>query len=93
LMLEFNEADATFTERTAQPQARNDAELFRALLERHPGIGAREFEDAAVKAGMGRDHARRFLTNGKRDGIVRVERGDRNKYHHYLQGAADDWLQ
>ena len=93
VMLDFNEADAVFTEREAQPQARNDADLFRALLERNPGIGAKEFEDAAVKAGMGRDHARRFLTNGKRDGIVRVERGEKNRLHHFHRGAFGDLLQ
>lgn len=93
VMLSFNEADGVFTERDAQPQARNDAELFRDLLRRNPGIGASGFEDEAAKAGLTRGHARMYLKQGVDDGRVRMVSGDRNRHHYYIKGGPDDWLQ
>lgn len=90
VVLDFNEADAVFSERGEQPQARNDADLFRALLERNPGIGAAGFEDEAVKIGLTRGHARLYLKRGVDDGRVRVVKGDRNRLHYFVREAADD---
>ena len=59
------------------------ADQLTALLRCHEGIGTREFEDAAVKQGVGRQRARTFLSDGVLAGVIRRENAGRNRFRHY----------
>jgi hypothetical protein len=63
------------------------ADQLTALLRTNPGVGAKEFEDLAAKANLGRNRARDFLSNGVLAGTIRRETAARNRQHHYLAEA------
>jgi len=60
------------------------ADQLTAILRTNPGIGAKEFDDLAARANLGRNRARDFLANGVLAGTVRRETAARNRQHHYL---------
>lgn len=64
--------------------ARTVADQLSDLLRQNPGIRTKEFEDAAVRKGVGRNKARDFLADSVLSGAIRREVAGRNQFRHYL---------
>jgi hypothetical protein len=74
----------------AETPMRTNRELLADLLLAQPGLGTREFEEAAKSRGLGRDRARKFLHDGVKAGTIRLEKGERNSTSHYWNGSGED---
>jgi len=61
------------------------ADQFRALLEQHPAISKKEFEDLATKEGLGRNRARAFLANGVQCQRIDFKQTGRNRQSYTLK--------
>jgi hypothetical protein len=89
LILTFEDGAFVQAEKGGVP-ARTNGELLADLLREKPGLGAREFEEAAKGRGLGRDRARRFLHDGAKAGTIRPEKGERNAVFYYWNGAGTE---
>jgi hypothetical protein len=67
--------------------ARSAADQLTELLRANPGIRTKQFEDAALKKGLGRNRARDFIADGVLSGVIRREDTGRNQFRHYLAGG------
>jgi hypothetical protein len=84
----YRYADGRFVrdERPTAP-ARTVADQLRALLQRNPGIGVREFEKKAADEGIARSAARDFVESGVQEGSVGRTPAGRNKFRLTWEGC------
>jgi len=69
-------------------EARQTAsEQLTALLRLNPGVTVRKLDHLVNARGIGRDRARRFLSDGVLSGAIRRETGRKNERRHYLTEA------
>jgi hypothetical protein len=74
--------------------AKSNSERLRDLLIANPGIKTADFQALAVTHGLGRDRARTFLIEGKREGIVACSNGSKNAQYFTWKGVESrDFLQ
>jgi hypothetical protein len=69
-----------------RPTAESVEEQLQHLLIAHPGIQTSVFESLAGSKGLGRDRARRFLSAGRRQGLIKFQIGLKNAQRHTWVG-------
>lgn len=87
--LRFRYQDGLFLlDEQDSPHSKTNTECLAELLRGNPGIKTAEFTALATTAGLGRNRAEGFLSNGVQSGSIRQEAGKNNAKLHFWVGTA-----